>query len=291
MRVALAIIFLALFWPSVATALAMQPIEPYLLPEFKNVPPGAVYVDLLTRISEEKYAESSPEALEAHDFSADAGIVSYDTDGYRSFTFHYKFPEGRAPRLISIGSGGSFDFLMYEGGMAGETLKFALVDEQGNVLAVSNAFTLEKNRFDTWKATYDAKTGSVKVQYLDPTIGCDRILTIVYGVAILLVFGIEVGAAAPFFKRQTGKSAGIKFLKFCALILLFWFALRSTNRPLMLPLAVFAAPPILFIFELITNFFLFRKKLKKSRILLGTLVSGVCGYAIIALGIYALNFI
>ena len=67
------------------------PPADYLTVEISDLPEGAVYADLLIQFDADdaNYVDFQPNHWAA-DSSAAKEIAEYSTDGYRSFTFHYK---------------------------------------------------------------------------------------------------------------------------------------------------------------------------------------------------------
>lgn len=60
--------------------------------DYKNIPEHTVYIDLLLPVSpdDEVYTQYNSANGEQFGISQDSQIVQYDTDGYRSYTFHFK---------------------------------------------------------------------------------------------------------------------------------------------------------------------------------------------------------
>ena len=79
----------ALYIPAAANA----PAPPdFLHVDIRNVPDNAVYADLLIKIAEEdkNYTPINDTNAAEYAFAADAPIVAYAEEGFRSFTFHYR---------------------------------------------------------------------------------------------------------------------------------------------------------------------------------------------------------
>ncbi|MCL2488505.1 MAG: hypothetical protein FWE80_07465 [Oscillospiraceae bacterium] len=74
-----------------ASANSPAPAE-YLTFEITGLPDTVVYVDLLIKIDgvDNNFSEINQENLDENGFSRTAQIVTYDQDGFRSFTFHYQ---------------------------------------------------------------------------------------------------------------------------------------------------------------------------------------------------------
>ena len=116
----------------------------------------AVYADLLIKIdpSDSNYTDFSPGIYADHVYSS-SEIVAYDDDGYRSFTFHYKNARSDIEinryydKMYYVDFCRGYDynefFTQYEA-LLNEyrDVKVALLDDEFNILVVSDAIRLPK---------------------------------------------------------------------------------------------------------------------------------------------------
>lgn len=129
-------------------------LELYLI----NPPEGTVYVDLLVPLqsSDPDYAEPATELAEG--IAETAEIVAYAEDGYCSYTFHYE----HATPLIRWEEGNATIFADYHVLEGYGTVRVAMLDGQGNIVAVSPELSLETQEMFSYNLgsyTYDYATG------------------------------------------------------------------------------------------------------------------------------------
>ena len=149
-------------------------IGPMFLFQFKNLPAGTKYVDMLIKLpeSDECYVPLVQDNL-PKEFSMDAPILFYAEKNFRSYTFHY----AGAKSMIEIdGEDKVFFFAqdptrvvlyeheedIYNRGK----IRLAMLDGTGNILQVSRTLSLKPKRlFDYQLNTfhYDAKADSLEV--------------------------------------------------------------------------------------------------------------------------------
>lgn len=161
--------------PMSVSANAPMPAD-HLTVVFSDVPKDVVYVDLLIKMGEDdaNYVDFQPNSF-AEEFFIVKGIAGYSTDGYRSFTFHYK--NAKSDIKIKPYHSGLYSVEFCNGSEYREYLtqyedlrnnyrdiKIALLDRNFNIIIVSKAAQLpEKSNainFDG-RVDYDIPTNSL----------------------------------------------------------------------------------------------------------------------------------
>lgn len=202
----------------------------------------AVYADLLIKIdpSDSNYTDFSPGIYADHVYSS-SEIVAYDDDGYRSFTFHYK----NARSDIEINR--YYDKMYYVDFCRGydynefftqyETLlneyrdvKVALLDDEFNILVVSDAIRLpkvDKLLEFNGQVTYDIRENS-----LDFDLWINPYFLIFGGIISALMILISIGTeiiVALFFGLKSRKKTIFKVNLFSQIIMrVLYFVLPLT---------------------------------------------------------------
>lgn len=150
-----------------------------LIVVISDLPDGAVYADLLIKIDadDSNYTDFNPNPF-ADDILSVKEIVDYSTDGYRSFTFHYKNAESNIKLepyyddsyYVNFCAGPeSLNYLtQYEDLRQNyRDIKIAILDKDFKLITVSDAAKLpeEKNLFvfdgDVY---YNASNGSITLE-------------------------------------------------------------------------------------------------------------------------------
>lgn len=143
--ICVAILLLCLM--TTASANGPAPASSYTI-ELENLPEGTVYVDLLILLLENDPCYSTLETANIPEsFGENAEILTYEEDGFCSYTFHYR----DANATITV-SGGAVHFF---GDLPGQRedverrgqVKLAMLDSAGNILRVSGALSLQPSNF------------------------------------------------------------------------------------------------------------------------------------------------
>ncbi len=173
-RIAVFVLILLLFVP------LLMPYASANAPEFPNhytvylhdLPEGAAYADLLIPLKDSDRHYSELEARNIPEsFADDAEILSYyDSEGFRSYTFHYKEAEScirirfsKEPHVLFFTTVTAEDVIHYapiehdhsmDIGSRGK-VKLAILDAQGNILHISDTLRVSNgNLFSEETHTY-----------------------------------------------------------------------------------------------------------------------------------------
>ncbi len=171
------LLILAFSLPMSVSANSPMPAN-HLTVVFSDVPKDVVYVDLLIQISEDdaNYVDFQPNSF-AEEFFMVKDIAGYSTDGYRSFTFHYK--NAKSDIKIKPYYSGYYSVDFCKGPEYREYLtqyedlrnnyrdiKIALLDRYFNIILVSKEMQLPKVsnaiNFDG-RVDYDIPTNSLSL--------------------------------------------------------------------------------------------------------------------------------
>ena len=151
-----------------------------LIVVISDLPEGAVYAELLIKIDTDdaNYTDFNPNAF-ADGASSVRQIVDYSTDGYRSFSFHYKnaqsnikleaYYDGQYCVDFGTDSGSNLNYLtQYEDLLQNyRDIKIAILDKDFNILTVSDAAKLpEKTKLFVFDGDvyYNASDGSITIE-------------------------------------------------------------------------------------------------------------------------------
>lgn len=156
LRAALILICIILLLPVQVFANSPPPRRYYEL-QFRDLPEGTAYLDLLVYLPESDpfYTELEERNL-PEGFSANAEIVTYCVDDFRSYTFHYQDAksaigvEGTASVLFFTDGSGLWENIRYDhmdDVEEKEEIRLAMLDEAGNILQVSQIFLLRPRMF------------------------------------------------------------------------------------------------------------------------------------------------
>jgi len=208
----LTMILVFTFFPLEATANSAPP-APFYTFELTNIPEGAVYADILILLGEQdkNYVDADRNHL-PDGFSADAEILSYCADGYRSYTFHYR----DAASSIYLDEDGRVFFFAdseFVTGLEGEVryeheneiynrgdIRIAILDKCGNLLHISPDLTLTCRDYFSYLDNvfyYDAGTQEFQVEYRD-SVSMKLIYVILAFCGMLLTCIAELLVATPF---------------------------------------------------------------------------------------------
>ena len=173
-----AFVFVIVLRSGMRVSLANSPAAAsYLMISPENVSEDAVYLELLIPMSQDDpyYCSFNQTAADETGLTEDAPIVQYlDGEGYISYSFHMINAVSRMKmQKDSDGNGVAYPLSFGSGAYAGGethlqyiqrnfgTIKAALVDHAGNVLAVSDAASVKPGRhaYLTGAIDYDCATG------------------------------------------------------------------------------------------------------------------------------------
>lgn len=142
-----ALLFSLLFALPLAVSADSPPPPNFFYINITNADASVSYADILIKIdrSDKNYTELNSYNAGKYDFGSSAPIVAYDQDGYRSISFHLKnvqtdhSPTREGPSFSSL-----FEF---QNGYkpistVTDSIKIALLDEDGNILKVSDAVSV-----------------------------------------------------------------------------------------------------------------------------------------------------
>ncbi|MBR0173594.1 MAG: hypothetical protein IJQ21_12490 [Lachnospiraceae bacterium] len=161
-----------LLFPRIVFANSPGPVDHFSI-ILENVPAEATGVDVLVPVSEipaDSYLEEKEDVLAEAGLMPDCGLASYD-DGFVSCLGHYRDVEydlafDQSGRSVSIGGylGNGRELFPVLREMP--QLKLAVYDKNGDILAVSDAFTTVSSFRYVFKGdlTYDAASGHVDVR-------------------------------------------------------------------------------------------------------------------------------
>lgn len=164
--------------PLSVSANAPMPAD-HLTVAISDIPKEAVYADLLIQINtdDSNYVDFQPNDF-ADDISNVKEIADYSSDGYRSFTFHYKNAKSNIKLeyyyddfyCVNFCNGSEYqDYLtQYEDLLQNyRDIKIAILDKNYKIITVSDAAKLPKEKdlfvFDG-DVYYNASEGSVTVE-------------------------------------------------------------------------------------------------------------------------------
>lgn len=119
-----------------------------------DLPEDTVYVDLLIPlpVSDPKYAELVEENL-TEDITPQSDIVSYCTDEFRSYTYHYRNAKSEIEvyenRFVSFCTDLDWkDFVDHRDDIYDRVkIRLAMLDQEGSIIKVSPTFELRTERF------------------------------------------------------------------------------------------------------------------------------------------------
>jgi len=161
------------------------PPPPWLNVELRNLPENAVFADILIEIGEgdPNFIHVNEGNLARFGLYAQAEIVGLNVDGFMSFTFHYRDAAAEIyidEHRVRLAGRGRVAFGRGEGHRGfGEQLadlrrnyrdmKIVLLDYAGNVISVSDQFTLPEERQEGMLVNlhgldYDHQTGEVRLR-------------------------------------------------------------------------------------------------------------------------------
>ena len=155
-----------------------------------NYPPEARYMDVLVRLSPEDADYTDNRDNFPNDTWASSQIFSYEEDGYMSYTFHYR----GAQCYIRISKSGRVEFFANseEKLQRFQSIKIAVLDEQGNILQISEPFDPDPSALMAMNlgyANYDYEADTVEV----PNHSNVELSLMVLGIYILLaILGVAV---------------------------------------------------------------------------------------------------
>jgi len=209
------LVFLGMPTPVLANG---PPPPPWLEIDVRNLPEDAIFADILIRIGEvdPNFIGVNKNNLSLFGLSAQAEIVGFNANGFMSFTFHYRDAVAEIytdEHKVVFARGEWFRELEGQFGDLRRNysdMKIALLDYAGNVISVSDQFTLprelERGMPVTFRGlSYDHQTGEVRVfAHVNSLAMAFRIIFIV--VIVLLSIGIEVvtGLFFRFSRRKLG---------------------------------------------------------------------------------------
>lgn len=266
--IVLLLLVLAFSVPMSVSANAPMPAD-HLTIVFSDVPNNVVYVDLLIKISEDdaNYVDFQPNSFAEEVFIAKE-LVGYSTDGYRSFTFHYKNAKSDIKLKPYFNGRYSVDFC--NGSEYREYLtqyedlrdnygdiKIALLDKYFNIIIVSEAAQLPKEsnaiNFDG-RVDYDIPTNSLSFDtWINPYF-------VLFGgffsiMIMLLSIGTEV-LVSHLFKFRGKQVSTILVVNICSQIIM-------RVLYLVLPFAYLLETIILEVLVYGAEFWIYRKKFKE----------------------------
>jgi len=129
-----------------------------------NYPPEARYMDVLVQLSPEDADYTDNRDNFPDDTWGGSQIFSYEEDGYVSYTFHYR----GAQCYIRISKSGRVEFFANseEKLQRFQSIKIAVLDEQGNILQISEPFDPDPSALMAMNlgyANYDYEADTVEV--------------------------------------------------------------------------------------------------------------------------------
>lgn len=205
--------------PVTASANGPAP-RPYFEFEFRNLPEGTVYVDMLIYLPETdpNYREMAQEKL-PEGFSAESRIITYCEEDYRSYTFHYydalsRIKPDRNGHVFFFTDGsnyydGTSVRYEHEEAVSGRgKIRLAMLDAEGNLLKVSKLLSLRPKGLFAYSLgffTYDAAEDVLEVD--SHSSGLAAVLFLIVGIlGIALTCWLERLVSLPFgLKKDYGK--------------------------------------------------------------------------------------
>ena len=143
------------------------------------------YVDLLIPIAdnEEAYTDFNESNGERYQISKDSEIVKYNVDGFRSYTFHFIGADSKM-QINDLNNSGRDEYVCFANSPYSidmnkmqyeiveskyRKIKLAALDEQGNVLQVSEAKYIRPNHWTKtrWSIDYDIGNNKLEVEFYE----------------------------------------------------------------------------------------------------------------------------
>lgn len=201
-------------------ALADAPVpKHYFTVEYHEgeLPEGAAYLDLLIKINpkDEQYTAVNSDIADKYGLKSDCGLVTCNSDGYVSFSAHYR-NAGSEIKLIS--DSGKYQNIVFSSSLNTQfedltgrykSAKIALFDRNGNLLQVSEKFNISRpdHGYLTGNIYYDAVNNTAEASAYHSVIS--RLFSSLLPVnvlffGILFSVGIEILIAVWF--RFKGRS-------------------------------------------------------------------------------------
>nr|WP_319490016.1 hypothetical protein [uncultured Caproiciproducens sp.] len=267
---------------------ANSPAPPsYFYAYVTNTNSNVKYMDILVKLSKESeyYSDLNSSNVNAYGFNSSTPIVAYNKDGYMSISFHCKDIKTMQSILQE-------DFGMYKDiqldnssnpiSTITDSIRIALLDENGNIIKVSNVVSVMPTSNDTFprEVRYDASSATPIVNftpyYHSHMVG-NGILSVSFILAFLFRMAIsttiETLIAIPFKIRPLWK---IIVTNIATQIMLFAFILSNTQG---YANAVIVGEIFVFISEFVAYIFLF-KHISKRKIAVYTAIANTTSLAI-----------
>ena len=206
------ILLLATLLPLGVSANSPPPSYSYTF-HLDDLPSNTAYVDLLIPLAENDDAYSPLVSENLPDtFPANAQIVAYNEDGYRSYTFHYQ----NAVSIIKVSSDDCVEFFTTDQPVMNiiapgqghrehieemGSVRLAMLDEKGNVLQVSRELILRTRHpfaILTGSFRYYARTDSFGISHSPTAAGffyflfafCGLVFTCITEYLVAIPFGL-----------------------------------------------------------------------------------------------------
>lgn len=169
------LIFVCIF-PFQVSANGPSP-QTHVLCRIENKPENAAHVDLLIQInkSDREYVAYNTANGESLGIPEQSQIVSYNQDGFASFTFHFANAEIENDSYWTIDRWFAKERTQYK--ILEEkyhVMKVALIDKDGGILQISESVDinpLDRPGFFTGSITYDAAANTIDASYYDAPLG------------------------------------------------------------------------------------------------------------------------
>lgn len=277
------------------------PTPDYLHISLSNVTEDVVFADILIQMSadDENYVSLNESNVELYKLPIHAEILDYAQDGFCSFTFHYK--NSLSSIRLHEGTGLRYDYVDFctasqDWDYSGEQyddllnnykeIKIALLDVNGSILSVSDAFSINENssffRSFSGNLKYDTQAKQIERQYTTNSVS---IFLAGIGLLLVLIFmffsvGLEVLTALLF--RFKGKQLLVIFIT----NLITQIGMRTLH--LFIPLPYLANILLLEALVYTTEFFVYKKffkDVKTSKILLYTVTANTVSL-VLGFGLY-----
>jgi len=181
---------------------------------------NVMFVDLLIQISEQsiEYTPFNKDNGQRFQIGEHSQIVSYNTDGFQSFTFHFSesasdFHINKTAGSVRFGhENDQFQTLLDKY----HIIKIALLDSDGNIVKISDSVDInpKKPGFFMGDITYDAASGSVDAPYYNSPFAF--LFYIFTGISVLIRMSIsssvETLIAIPFKLRPVRRVFAVNII-------------------------------------------------------------------------------
>lgn len=175
----------------------------------EKLPENALYIDLLIKVdsNDKNFTSINSINIEKYNFANDAEIIKYNKDGFQSYTFHFK---DSISKMNIVDNESSFTYETESNNSQFYTIKseynlikVALLDENGNIIKVSNEINVSPKKigFFTGAIYCDFETNSIDIGFYDSPFNLIIFLfgaIFIGGLRILFTVLTETLIAIPF---------------------------------------------------------------------------------------------